>query len=114
MIIAHRGASAAAPENTLEAFELAWRQNADAIEGDFHLTKDREIVCHHDPGIRGRPISHLNLEEIRDLKPEVPTLGEVLNTVPPGKHSILEIKWRAPWNSSGSAIASTSTTSWCR
>lgn len=48
IIVAHRGASKAAPENTLKAFHLAWEQGADAIEGDFHLTKDGKIVCIHD------------------------------------------------------------------
>ena len=48
MIVAHRGASDDAPENTLDAFRLAWSQNADAIEGDFRLTKDEQIVCIHD------------------------------------------------------------------
>jgi glycerophosphoryl diester phosphodiesterase len=48
MIVAHRGASKEAPENTLPAFELAWKQGADAIEGDFHLTQDGHIVCIHD------------------------------------------------------------------
>ena len=48
MIVAHRGASDDAPENTLQAFHLAWLQNADAIEGDFRLTKDEQIVCIHD------------------------------------------------------------------
>ena len=48
LIVAHRGASHDAPENTLPAFELAWKQGADAIEGDFLLTKDNKIVCIHD------------------------------------------------------------------
>jgi len=48
LIVAHRGASGAAPENTLASFELAWEQNSDAIEGDFRLTKDGVIVCIHD------------------------------------------------------------------
>ena len=48
MIVAHRGASEDAPENTLESFHLAWLQNADAIQGDFRLTKDEQIVCIHD------------------------------------------------------------------
>jgi glycerophosphoryl diester phosphodiesterase len=43
-IVAHRGASHDAPENTLPAFELAWKQGADAIEGDFHLTADGKII----------------------------------------------------------------------
>ena len=48
MIVAHRGASQHAPENTIPAFELAWKNGADAIEGDFQLTKDGHIVCIHD------------------------------------------------------------------
>ena len=48
LIVAHRGASFEAPENTLPAFNLAWEQGADAIEGDFLLTKDGHIVCIHD------------------------------------------------------------------
>jgi glycerophosphoryl diester phosphodiesterase len=56
MIVAHRGASRDAPQNTIPAFKLAWQQGADAIEADFHLTKDGHIVCIHDgntkPSIR--------------------------------------------------------------
>jgi len=48
LIVAHRGSSFDAPENTLPAFRLAWEQGADAIEGDFLLTKDNKIVCIHD------------------------------------------------------------------
>ena len=48
MIVAHRGASFDAPENILSAFKLAWEQRAVAIEGDFLLTKDNQIVCIHD------------------------------------------------------------------
>jgi glycerophosphoryl diester phosphodiesterase len=48
MIVAHRGASYDAPENTLAAFKLAWQQQSDGIEGDFYLTADRQIVCIHD------------------------------------------------------------------
>ena len=47
-IIAHRGASADAPENTLAAFRLGWEQDADGIEGDFRLSADGRIVCIHD------------------------------------------------------------------
>ncbi|SIS78344.1 glycerophosphodiester phosphodiesterase [Alicyclobacillus vulcanalis] len=47
-ILAHRGASLEAPQNTLPAFHLAVRQGADAIETDVHWTKDREIVICHD------------------------------------------------------------------
>jgi glycerophosphoryl diester phosphodiesterase len=39
-LIAHRGASHEAPENTMAAFRLAWEQGADGIEADFLLSKD--------------------------------------------------------------------------
>lgn len=48
MIIAHRGASGIAPENTMLAFELAYREGAQAIELDVHLTKDHVPVVIHD------------------------------------------------------------------
>lgn len=48
-IIAHRGASQIAPENTLPAFELAYRLGAECIETDIHLTKDQIPILIHDP-----------------------------------------------------------------
>lgn len=53
LIWAHRGASAYAPENTLEAFELAAKMGADGIELDIHRSKDGVIVVSHD-GTIGR------------------------------------------------------------
>ncbi len=47
-VIAHRGASAYAPENTLAAFELAVKQQADALELDVRLTRDGAPVVIHD------------------------------------------------------------------
>jgi glycerophosphoryl diester phosphodiesterase len=110
LIIAHRGASYDAPENTLAAFRLAWEQQADGIEGDFYLTSDRQIVCFHDkttlrvaPAVPERPVAEMTLAELRKLdvgswkdarfageKP--PTLEEVLQTVPAGKLFFVEIK----------------------
>ncbi len=60
LIIAHRGASHDAPENTLSAFKLAIEQGADAFEADFYLTRDNHIVCFHDKDterITGRKLS---------------------------------------------------------
>lgn len=51
LIIAHRGASSEAPENTLAAFELAISQGSDAIELDIHLSADGEIIVCHDATI---------------------------------------------------------------
>src|SRR3569833_23272 len=47
-VVAHRGASAYAPENTLPAYELAIKQGADYVEQDLQITKDGVLVCCHD------------------------------------------------------------------
>jgi glycerophosphoryl diester phosphodiesterase len=48
LIVAHRGASQLAPENSLSAFDFAIQKGADAIEFDIHFSKDNKIVVHHD------------------------------------------------------------------
>ena len=48
ILVAHRGASAYAPEHTLEAYELAIKQGADFVEQDLQVTKDGVLVCLHD------------------------------------------------------------------
>ena len=59
-VIAHRGASAAAPENTIEAFELARELGADWVELDARRTADGAIVVHHDAHLPdGRAIVEL-------------------------------------------------------
>jgi glycerophosphoryl diester phosphodiesterase len=47
-IIAHRGASHDAPEDTLAAVSLGWKRNADAVEVDVYLSEDKQIVAIHD------------------------------------------------------------------
>jgi glycerophosphoryl diester phosphodiesterase len=48
MLIAHRGASAYAPEHTLESYQLALKQGADFVEQDLQITRDGVLVCLHD------------------------------------------------------------------
>ena len=91
-ILAHRGASAYRPENTMEAFQLAIEQGADGIELDIHLSKDGHIVVTHDFTLErlsngaGRVCDHdltdlkkLNFNQVFPGQPasQVPTLGEV-------------------------------------
>jgi glycerophosphoryl diester phosphodiesterase len=95
LVIAHRGASHDAAENTLAAFRLAWEQGADAIETDLRLTADGAIVAFHDEdGARllrdPRRIRDLTLAELSARG--VPSLREVLDTVPDGKHVVFELK----------------------
>lgn len=87
LVIAHRGASAYRPENTLPAYALAVEMRADMIEIDLHRTRDGAIVVTHDEalaGIGGRgEVAHATLAEIRRLDAgsgeRVPTLDEVLD-----------------------------------
>ena len=71
-IIAHRGASAYAPENTLAAFELALRQEADGVELDAKLTADGHVIVFHDQTVerttegQGRVLD-LTLAQLRKL-----------------------------------------------
>ena len=51
LIVAHRGASIEAPENTLPAYIKAWNQEVDAVELDVRETKDRRLVCIHDENL---------------------------------------------------------------
>ncbi|CRK53958.1 putative glycerophosphoryl diester phosphodiesterase 1 [Rhodococcus sp. RD6.2] len=48
LVVAHRGASAALPEHTLAAYELALKEGADGLECDVRLTRDGHLVCVHD------------------------------------------------------------------
>ena len=105
-IIAHRGASAYAPENTLASFELAVRQKADAIELDAKLTIDGHVVVFHDQtldrttGAQGRVIDS-KLADLRRLDAgshfdvayrgePIPTLDEVFDLA--GKHIFINVE----------------------
>lgn len=110
IIVAHRGASHAAPENTIPSFKLAFEENTDFIEGDFWLTADNEIVCIHDKHTKRTAPNQLNLNvknsTLRELKKldfgkwknekfngtTIPTLQEILSIIPKGKGLFIEIK----------------------
>ncbi len=96
-ILAHRGASAYAPENTMEAFRLGVEQQADGFEIDIHVTKDGEIVVIHDDTIDrtsdgSGSVSDMTLAELKRFNynarfeeayehAEIPTLRQVLELV---------------------------------
>ncbi|GFZ91838.1 glycerophosphoryl diester phosphodiesterase [Paenibacillus marchantiophytorum] len=72
LIIAHRGASGHAPENTMAAFRLALDMNADGLELDVHQTKDGEVVICHDDDVKRTTngqglIQDMTLEELQRL-----------------------------------------------
>jgi len=107
-IIAHRGASHDAPENTLAAVNLGWKRNADAVEVDVYLSKDNRIVAIHDKNTKRTTghdglVKEMTWSELQKLdagnwknkkyKGEpVPLLSDILATVPEGKYLVIEIK----------------------
>jgi len=78
LIIAHRGASAQAPENTLEAFEKAIEAKADMIELDVRRTRDKRLIVIHDPKVGKKKVGDLTYRQLLSINPRVPTLEEVL------------------------------------
>lgn len=103
LVIAHRGASAYAPENTLEAFEKAIAQGADVIETDVHQTLDSVLILMHDRSVdrttngKGR-IKDLVLEQIRQMRIKgnnstaIPTLEEAIKMINGRCKLLIEIK----------------------
>lgn len=85
LVIAHRGASGEAPENTLAAFELARTQRADMIEIDVRTTADNALVIFHDNtsqrwNERADLIESLTLAQVRDIRiggEMIPTMDEL-------------------------------------
>ncbi|HEV8683652.1 MAG TPA: glycerophosphodiester phosphodiesterase family protein [Actinomycetota bacterium] len=120
LVVAHRGASADLPENTLVAFEAAARAGADIIEFDLRLTADRVPVVLHDEDLSRTTdgnglvrettlaeVKRLDASSGRGARQEVPTLAEALELIgqtdagvdleikslggaDPGRHELLE------------------------
>lgn len=107
-VVAHRGASHEAPENTLAALTRAWALGAESCEIDVRVTADGAVVLMHDATTRrtagvDRPVLGQTLAELQALDvgawmaprfagERVPTLGEALATVPPGRMLFVEVK----------------------
>ena len=119
LVVAHRGASGRAPENTIEAFRLGVEDGADAIELDVHLTADGQLAVIHDETLdrttdRTGRVAEQAMDQIREAdagatftRPDdsgypfagqgltVPTLPEVLSWLPNEVGLVIEIKARA-------------------
>ena len=75
-VMAHRGASTAAAENTLPAFRLARELGADWVELDARLSADGVVVVHHDAHLSdGRMVADISSENLPEY---VPSLAEAL------------------------------------
>jgi glycerophosphoryl diester phosphodiesterase len=108
MLIAHRGESHLAPENTLAAIELAWSNGCSAVEFDVRLTRDHRLVLCHDADtlrtggqkllIGEHDCDRLCALDVGRWKADqwtgqrLPTLEQVLATIPTGGRVFIEIK----------------------
>jgi glycerophosphoryl diester phosphodiesterase len=131
LVVGHRGASAHAPENTLEAFRLGVEMGADAIELDVHLTADGQLAVIHDDTLdrttdRTGSVASLTMDQIREANPgynfvrpgdsgapfrarnlRVPALPEVLDWLPDDIGLVVEIKARAAVDAAVTALRDT-------
>ncbi len=108
-IIAHRGFSARAPENTVASFKLAWEHQTDACELDLYLTTDKKIAIIHDKDTKrvsgiDKKVAASSMAELQSLDvgsskgaawagEKIPSLEQALATMPAGRQRFfLEIK----------------------
>lgn len=115
-IVAHRGASHDAPENTLAAVELAWAQRADAVEIDCRMTHDGQVVVIHDADTERTAgakfiVAESTCDQLRTLDvgqwkdaafagERIALLEAVIETLPAGKRLFIEVKCGAQINDS--------------
>ncbi|PZR64768.1 MAG: hypothetical protein DLM71_01585 [Chloroflexi bacterium] len=127
LVLAHRGASVQAPENTLAAFRLAVEQGADGIELDVHRTADMQLAVIHDETLDRTTdgtgnVGDLSMDEIRQFDAgarfvaeddssewagcglRVPTLPEVLAWLPEEISLVVELKARAAAGATAEAL----------
>ena len=102
-VIAHRGASAYAPENSFAAYDLALAQGADALELDVRLTSDGRLVVLHDSRLLRtardpRAIATVCAAELMSIDPAVrpPTLDAVLDRYGSATRWLVELKDPTP------------------
>src|SRR3954469_21711707 len=119
-IIAHRGASFDAPENTLSAINLAWEQGADAVEVDVHLSRDGRVVVIHDSDTRKtarvkHKVCDQDWSELQKLDvgrwkgrkwtgERIPDLEQLLASAPSGKRLFVEVKCGAEFLEAASKL----------
>lgn len=109
IIVAHRGASALAPENTVASTKLAFAKDADISEIDIYMTKDNRVMVLHDSTtkrtcygdnmkiaesdsaqLRTLSANKLNGQDYADEK--IPFVEEIIDVIPEGKKLFIEIK----------------------
>ena len=92
LVYGHRGASAHARDNTVEAFALAIEHGADGVELDVRRTRDGALIVHHEDraALGSAPFITQDLRTIKAATPWVPTLDETLAAI--GDRALLNIE----------------------
>lgn len=106
--IGHRGVKALAPENTIISTQMAWDQGVDMSECDVWLTKDKKVIVSHDESTKRCTGVDLEIPKtdsavLRELDAgkykgeefageKLPLLSELIQTIPPGRKLVVEIK----------------------
>lgn len=107
-IVAHRGASLGAPENTLAAVELAWHLGSDAVEIDVQLTRDGQLAVIHDATLNrtaqiDRQVRDVAMSDLRSIdvgswkgdewqNETICSLPQILATIPTDRRLFVELK----------------------
>ena len=92
-LIAHRGFTCRAVENTSGAVTDAWLANADGVELDLRVSNDGVILVYHDEKVGRRLISDMSYDEIANItKPVAPTFRSILDLGRPDGYFVLDLK----------------------
>ncbi|MFA8301290.1 MAG: glycerophosphodiester phosphodiesterase [Hyphomicrobiales bacterium] len=108
LVVGHRGSPDIAPENTLSSEKIAFKENADMVECDVWLTKDKRIMVMHDSttyrtsgenwSMELTPSDSLKLLDVGKFKgpdyydERIPYLTELIENIPQNKHLVIELK----------------------
>lgn len=96
LIIAHRGATSHAPENSIAALRAVSPTAAGAVEFDVQTTADGAFVLHHGPAVSGQRIADVDFTHLQDVRlsngEPLPTLAGALETIHPALQALIEIK----------------------
>ena len=91
-LIAHRGKSGKAKENTIEAISNSWGIGANAVEIDVRISKDEVLYLFHDDKIDGAKIEALSFQELLKLDNDICKLETIFNLDVPEGYYILDLK----------------------
>ncbi len=92
LVVGHRGVRGARPENTLEAFKLAFESGLDGIECDVQSLRDGELVLFHDFELQGKQLNKLTYIHIKSIDVQIPKLEELFELAQSYPDTLLNVE----------------------